>query len=528
MPEGIGPGSGVLQETVKLLFSDFDWAIVIFDNILILATDYQDGYKKFEIFLDRCIKHNVVLKFSKSWLGFQEVKFFGYVCKHKSYELTEDRKLAISSIPFPETGNRATKLRSMLGSGVFFSPFIKNYTEHCQHLTDMTKEGFNWNDEKNWKYNYRSEFEDYKSALQKACAIYYPDYTLTWIIRVDASELGIGGVLLQIFDGQEQIIALVSKKFSERASEWATIEQEGYAIYYTVKKLAYYLMGKEFIVETDHNNLLWMEASEVGKIIRWRILLQSFVFKIRHIPGKTNVLPDTLSRLFMMYNIYNPFTDNEEELQHQLNGIFETEVEEEAESIEQMMTQESMLAQIHNYKEGHWGEHETWKRLNKEFPGHGIAYRKVAEFVAMCNTCQKLRIQFSASLKPVIRHLKPPSSRTAIGIDAVEITPHGKNGMTHINVVCNLFAKLVYLDPVNGCTAKNLTTTVWKYWANFGHTDMIVSDLGPDLNSDLFAQLVELMGMKHKFSITDKHVNGCERQIQYGVLILKTTKSRRL
>jgi len=85
MPEGIGPGSFVLQETVRTLFGDFDWAVIIFDNVLILAKDFQDAYDKLDTFLDRCIKHKVVLKFSKSWLGYTEVNFFGYRCEHKSF-----------------------------------------------------------------------------------------------------------------------------------------------------------------------------------------------------------------------------------------------------------------------------------------------------------------------------------------------------------------------------------------------------------------------------------------------------------
>lgn len=35
------------------------------DNVLILATDFHDAYQKLESFIDRCIKQNVKLKFSK-------------------------------------------------------------------------------------------------------------------------------------------------------------------------------------------------------------------------------------------------------------------------------------------------------------------------------------------------------------------------------------------------------------------------------------------------------------------------------
>ena len=77
----------------------------------------------------------------------------------------------------------------------------------------------------------------------------------------------------------------------------------------------------------------------------------------------------------------------------------------------------------------------------------------------------------------------------------------------------NLFTKLVFLEPVKGVTALNLADTIWKYWSLYGHTDVIISDKGPDLNSQLFEQLTEYMGMRHISSIADKHANGGERTI---------------
>ena len=74
----------------------------------------MDGYAKLETFLDRCITHNVKLKFSKSWIGFNEVNFFGYHCTHKSFKLTDERKQAIMKMPFPTDGNRCKKMRVAL------------------------------------------------------------------------------------------------------------------------------------------------------------------------------------------------------------------------------------------------------------------------------------------------------------------------------------------------------------------------------------------------------------------------------
>jgi hypothetical protein len=103
-----------------------------------------------------------------------------------------------------------------------------------------------------------------------------------------------------IIDGEKvlQPIAFISHKFSAQATRWSTIEQEAFGIFYAVQKLAYYLMGKDFVIETDHNNLLWMEQSKVAKIIRWRLYLQTFRFKIKHIAGEKNLVADWLYRLY--------------------------------------------------------------------------------------------------------------------------------------------------------------------------------------------------------------------------------------
>jgi hypothetical protein len=291
LPEGVGPGSGVLQEFVRKIFSEFEWAIVIFDNnVLILASSPMDAYEKLDIFIDKCILHNVKLKFSKSWIGFRQVKFFGYDCSHKHMELSGARKDAIKQIPFPTEGNRTKKMRVALGCGVFFSPFVPNYSSEIKHLTDLSKASFNW-DESTWKHDYKGEFESYKNALVASVALFYPDYSLQWIVRTDASEFGVGGMIIQVFihpDGtkEEQMIAICSKKFSGAATRWCTIDQEAYGIFYVVEHFSYYLRGVKFTIETDHANLVWIEASMVPKIVRWRVYLQSFDFVIDHIKGK--------------------------------------------------------------------------------------------------------------------------------------------------------------------------------------------------------------------------------------------------
>ena len=175
MPEGVAPATGELQQSVKKVFKNIDdWAIVIFDNLLLLASDMQDAMHKLKLIIELCVKHNVKLKMAKSYLGFTEVKFFGYTCRHKSYEVSKDKKEALGLIRMPDT---TTKARSLLGKGVFFAPFTPNYTKLVAHLTDMTKKSFNWNRE-TWKHDYEAEFHNFIAGLQEASEVFFPDYEL--------------------------------------------------------------------------------------------------------------------------------------------------------------------------------------------------------------------------------------------------------------------------------------------------------------------------------------------------------------
>jgi phospholipid-translocating ATPase len=196
-------------------------------------------------------------------------------------------------------------MKSYLGSALFVSPFIEGYAEATASLNEMTRDEFSW-DESSWKQPYRTIFELHKKKLREAYCLVYPDYSLDWKFKVDASQLGVGGMLIQerpMPDGsiQEEVISIVSKRFSSTAENWRIMEQEAFAIYYAVWRCQNLVRGKAFVVETDHKNLVWMENSLLPKIQRQVAFLSTFNFFIRHISGVSNA-SDGLSRLFAKLN----------------------------------------------------------------------------------------------------------------------------------------------------------------------------------------------------------------------------------
>ena len=218
-------------------------------------------------------------------MGNESVEFFGYRCSYDRFELTEKRKQSILEIPFPTT---TKQMQRFLGCALFFRQFMPNYADLTARLTDMTEKSFNWNKD-TWGVDYEACFTTFKEELLKSTALYYPDYERTWYLRVDASEDAVGFVLMQDKEGVPfkpgnstdpplEPILFGSKKFSKQARKWDMFNKEAFAMYFAIKECEYMLRGKFFILQGDHRNLKWIEASAVPKVIRWRIYMQNLVY----------------------------------------------------------------------------------------------------------------------------------------------------------------------------------------------------------------------------------------------------------
>ena len=228
-------------------------------------------------------------------LAIDHANFFGYIVKQNGYELSDERKSAVNDIPFPLN---LQGMQRFLGSSIFFKPFVLDYSGISAPLSDMIKGSFSWN-KSTWSKDYEQAFVNLKAALLHSLKIHFPDFIKKFILRTDASKVAMAGVLLQEDPdtGELQPVAFISSKLSETVKRWDAYKLEAYGIYYAVKQLSYFLHGKEFVIETDHQNLQWIEKSESPIVMRWRWFLQNFHILIKHIPCTKNILADYLSRL---------------------------------------------------------------------------------------------------------------------------------------------------------------------------------------------------------------------------------------
>lgn len=124
--------------------------------------------------------------------------------------------------------------------------FIKGYATIAAPLTDLLhKDGFHWTSQAS------SAFVALKQAMTEAPVLRLPDLTLEFVIERDASNVEIGAVLMQA----EHPISYFSKKLGPCLQAASTYTKELNAIVEAVHKWREYLLGRCFVIRTDHKNI---------------------------------------------------------------------------------------------------------------------------------------------------------------------------------------------------------------------------------------------------------------------------------
>ena len=166
----------------------------------------------------------------------------------------------------------------------------------CAPLTELLKG--KGTEELCWTDTARFSFEGLKHALAKHPVLKLPDITKTFVLRTDASNVGVGALLLQYHDETPYPVAYASKKLTRAQQNYSTIERELLAIIFGIGKFKYYLFHNKFILEVDHKPLLYLGKfkGENPRLMRWALALQAYSYRIVHIPGSDNVGADFLSR----------------------------------------------------------------------------------------------------------------------------------------------------------------------------------------------------------------------------------------
>lgn len=133
-----------------------------------------------------------------------------------------------------------------------------------------------------------------KHLLTTAPILRITDPNKDYVVCTDASKEGVGGVLMQ----EGKVIAYESRKLKEHEQRYSAYDLELTVVIHELMMWRHYLLGKKFLLLTDHHSLThyFSQPTLNARQGRWADFLSGFDFEIKHLKGKENRVADALSR----------------------------------------------------------------------------------------------------------------------------------------------------------------------------------------------------------------------------------------
>jgi len=289
MPFGLCNAPSTFQRLMNSIFRDVidKFLIVYIDDILIYSHSLEEHIRHIRFVLNRLREHQLQAHPAKSLFIQTLIDFLGFKLGPDSTLLMNDGKVKkVTDWPVP---TNAKQVQRFLGLCNWFRRFIPHFGTTASPLYKCTNEY-------TWGQPQQEAFDKLKISVTTAPVLRIADYNKSFEVFCDASDLGLGAVLIQ--DGHP--IAYESKIFSPAEINYSTMEKELLAVIHALKKWRIYLDGgRPFIVYTDNMAVSFLNSKQnlSRREARWLDLLSEFNPIIKHRPGEHNQIADALSRL---------------------------------------------------------------------------------------------------------------------------------------------------------------------------------------------------------------------------------------
>lgn len=294
VPFGMKNSAQAMQRLVDRLFSGEVGIFTYLDDIIIVTETFDEHIQLLELVMHRLETANLTINFDKCQFFRPSLKYLGFIVDSLGLHTDPNKVNSINEYPQPKT---TTEVKRFMGMASWYRRFIKDFATIAAPIHDVVA-GVAKGKPIKWTSDAQKAFETLKKALVNSPVLATPDFSKPFTIHCDASNSGVGAVISQ--GPEEAPIAYASKKLTHEHKNYTTTEKECFAVLFGVEKFRPYIEGSKFTVVTDHSALKWMlhQQNLSDRLSRWVTKMAPYTFDIIHRKGKSNIVPDALSRMY--------------------------------------------------------------------------------------------------------------------------------------------------------------------------------------------------------------------------------------
>ncbi|CAM5089101.1 unnamed protein product [Eretmochelys imbricata] len=227
LPFGLRNAPTTFQRLVDgLLVGLGEYAVAYLDDVAISSDSWVEHLEHLQKVLECIREAGLTVKAKKCQIGLNRVTYLRHQVDQGTISPLQAKVDAIQKWPVPKSKKQ---VQSFLGLAGYYRRFVPHYSQIAAPLTDLTKK--KQPNAVQWTGKRQKAFNKLKATLMSDPVLRAPDFDKPFLVTTDASERGVGAVLMQKGPDQEfHPVVFLSKKLSERESNWSVTEKECYAI----------------------------------------------------------------------------------------------------------------------------------------------------------------------------------------------------------------------------------------------------------------------------------------------------------
>lgn len=293
-PFGLKPISSKFQRVMHIIFKDMPFVRTFVDDIVIFSSDMDTHREHVQQAIHALTATNLILNPNKCHFAQKSIYLLGFCISHNGIKLDPRKVSNALTWPIPQSGK---DIQRFMGIVNYFRSHIPNVSQTSAPLEALREKG---SLRGYWTRDHTLRFNKLKEALAANVPLKYPDLNEPFYVATDASNYGIGAVLFQMKDNKAQYVGFMARSLSKSERNYSTTKRELLAVIYALDKFHQFLWGNPFTLYTDHKALTYLHTQKIANpmMINWLDTILKYSFKVVHLPGLKNVLPDRLSRLF--------------------------------------------------------------------------------------------------------------------------------------------------------------------------------------------------------------------------------------
>ena len=294
---GVASSPAQFQRCMDTMTSDLPGVAAYLDDLIVTGKTNEEHWNNLNKLFARLQEYGFRIQQAKCQFFKTSVDYLGHHINKDGKQPSNDAITALERLPQPQN---IQETKAFLGKINYYGRFIHNLADKAAPLNRLLCKNAVFQ----WTPQCSESFEQLKRDVIRATTLTHFDASKPLILATDASQYGIGAVLLQREDGIERPIAHASKTLNAQQRNYSQIEKEGLSIIYGVSKFRQYLFGRRFTLITDHEPLVAIFSPDKNipiltaqRLQRWALTLMAYQYDIQYKPTQQHGNADGLSRL---------------------------------------------------------------------------------------------------------------------------------------------------------------------------------------------------------------------------------------